>query len=229
MGHIIVESDWVPAAAAWIRGRIEQALRERGVATVALCGGSSPAPVYAALARELDWRGVGLYFGDERCVPPDHGDSTYRLVMENLVNPVPGAKPNVFRLQGEARDLEAEARRYDDLLPESLDLAIQGMGPDGHTASLFPGGAALGERQRRVVHVADSPKPPRDRLTLTPPVLDAARDTVMLVRGADKAEAVARALGGPLDPNTCPAQLCRGGQWFLDPAAAAALDPETIE
>ena len=228
MTRVFTEEDLVPRAAAWIQACIERAVAERGAAHVALCGGSTPAPVYQALAEGMGWAGVHLYFGDERCVAPDDPESTYRLVREALLERVTGVAPAVHRMEGEDPDPRAAARRYEELLPARLDLAIQGMGDDGHTASLFPGHPATLERERRVVHVGDSPKPPPDRLTLTAPVLEGARETVVLARGAGKAEAVARALTGPLDLSACPVQVCRDGAWFLDSAAATALDPETI-
>lgn len=228
MTRVFTAEDVVQLAVVWIQAQVERAVAERGVAHVALCGGSTPAPVYAALASRLNWSNVGLYFGDERCVSPDDPESTYRLVREALLDQVTVNAPTVHRMEGEDPDRDAAARRYEALLPERLDLAVQGVGDDGHTASLFPGHPATRERERRVVHVADAPKPPPDRLTLTAPVLEAARETVVLACGAGKAEAVARALTGPRDLDACPAQVCRAGTWFLDPAAAAALDPETI-
>ncbi len=221
-----METDWTLAATRWIEARLEEAIAQRGRASLALCGGSTPQGVYSSLAAGLAGDRVELYFGDERCVPPDHPDSTFRLVTEFLLDHVRGVAPVVHRMEGEAQDLDAAARRYEALLPERFDVVIAGMGEDGHTASLFPGHPATRERERRVLHVADAPKPPPDRLTLTVPVLEAARHTVMLVRGASKADAVARALGGTLDLSGCPAQVCRAGAWFLDPAAAAALDSE---
>ena len=229
VNRVLVQEDIVPRAVVWIQAVVERAVAQRGVAHVALCGGSTPAPVYAALAGRLDWTNVHLYFGDERCVPPDDPDSTYRLVRESLLDLLTASAPTVHRMKGEEPDRAGAAAAYAALLPEQLDLAIQGMGGDGHTASLFPGSAAMAERERRVVHVPDSPKPPSDRLTLTVPTLESARELLVLARGADKEQAVARALTGPLDLDACPAQLCRAGTWFLDPAAAAALDLETVD
>lgn len=228
MTRVFVEPDIVPGAVAWIQALLERAIAARGVAHLALCGGSTPAPIYTALASRVDWSNVHLYFGDERCVAPDDSESTYRLVREALLDQVTASAPTVHRMRGEDPDHGAAAAQYASILPERLDLAIQGMGGDGHTASLFPGHSAAGERELRVVHVSDSPKPPSNRLTLTSPVLEAARDLVVLARGGDKAGAVECALTGPLDVVACPASLCRAGTWFLDPAAAAALDPEMI-
>lgn len=216
-------TDWVGRAATWIAAALERALADRGQVSVALSGGSTPAPVYAALAGLVsDWAAVELFFGDERCVPPDHRESSYRLVRETLLERIHGAAPRVHRMQGEAVDRDAAARDYEATLPAELDLLISGVGEDGHTASLFPGQAALDETARRVLHVV-GPEPPRHRLTLTPPALSAARRSVVLARGAGKAAVVQRALEGPLDPRALPVQLVRDGAWILDPAAAAGL------
>ncbi len=220
-------SDWVERAAAWIALAVDRALVDRGRATLALSGGSTPAPVYAALALLVpDWRAVELFFCDERCVPPEHRDSSYRLVRESLLDRIPGAPPRVHRMLGELADRDVAAQDYEALLPDALDLLILGVGEDGHTASLFPGHAALEETERRVLHVV-GPRPPPNRLTLTPLALLAARRSVVLARGAGKAEVVGRALEGPLDLSSLPVQIVRDGAWILDPEAAAALTRST--
>jgi 6-phosphogluconolactonase len=222
-------SEWVDRAAAWIAEALNRALRARGRVTLALSGGSTPAPVYTALAGLVpDWTAMELYFCDERCVPPDHADSSYRLVCESLLEHLSGAAPRTHRMQGEHTDRNAAARDYEALLPPELDLVILGVGEDGHTASLFPGQVALEETDRLVLHVV-GPKPPPDRLTLTPPALRAARRSVVLARGAGKASILQRVLEGPLDLSSLPAQLLRDGAWILDTAAAAALTRSTHE
>jgi 6-phosphogluconolactonase len=214
-------------AAERILEAVRGAVAERGRCSVALAGGSTPRATYevlgsSALAAALPWPAVDWYFGDERAVPPDHAESNYRAAVETLFAGREQALASVNRMPGDAADLEAAAREYGERLPEALDLLLLGMGEDGHTASLFPGSPALAERSARVV-VVTGPKPPNPRLTVTPPVIEAARATLVLVSGAGKADALARALEGPLDPGSTPAQLARGGTWIVDRAAAERL------
>ena len=204
---------------------IEGAVRDRGVCRVALAGGNTPRPIYAELAahyRGVPWGQMELYFGDERCVPPTHIDSNFRMAKEALLEPGRIPLGRVFRMEAEALDRDTAARRYERLLPDQLDLILLGMGPDGHTASLFPGSDAVREWERTVV-VVRGPKPPPWRLTITPPVILAARAVFVLAVGADKAGTVARALRGPRDIQAVPVQLASGGVWFLDKASASQL------
>ena len=163
-----------------------------------------------------------MFFGDERAVPPDHPDSNYLMVHRVLLSRVPVPAGQVHRMEAERSDREAAAREYERLLPPQLDILVLGMGPDGHTASLFPGSAALDERQRLVLPVIGA-KPPPQRLTITPPVIEAARRVAVIATGEDKAAMVARAIEGPLAPKDVPVQLARRGAWFLDQAAAGRL------
>lgn len=207
------------------RGDPDAGSSDRGRAlSLALAGGSTPRAAYRRLAAEPDlpWPRIRIYFGDERRVPPGHAESNYRMAREALLSHLPTRPAAVHPMDGDAADPEAAATAYAALLPDALDLLILGIGEDGHTASLFPGAPALREERRRVVP-AVAPVEPRERLTITPPVIRAARRVVVLARGAGKAEAVARALEGPRDPAACPAQLARQGVWVLDLEAASAL------
>ncbi len=225
---VVEQTEALPArAAAWLAETMVEVVAARGSCAIALSGGATPRPVYAALgapqlAGRIDWNRVDVYFGDERAVPPDHADSNYRMAMEALLSRVAIPAARVHRMEGERHDLDAAAAAYDRQLPAALDVLVLGMGPDGHTASLFPGSAALAERQRRVV-VVEGPKPPRRRLTITPPVIAAARHVAVLVTGKEKATAVARALESDAAASEIPAVLARHGVWFLDRAAAARL------
>jgi 6-phosphogluconolactonase len=200
---------------------------------VALAGGSTPKATYERVAGlGVDWSSTGFWFGDDRAVPPDHEHSNYRMAREALLDHVePGA---VHRIEGElgyeeaADEYERELREAFGDDPPALDLILLGLGPDAHTASLFPGDAALGERERWAVGVETPGMAPLvPRVTLTLPALNAGREVVFLVAGEDKADAVARAFSGAPDPGA-PASLVAPDQGslvvLLDPPAAARLE-----
>ncbi len=222
----VVESSELPKFAADLVARlIRQAAASRtGPISLALAGGSTPRAMHEALARlpDVPWQRVAIYFGDERCVPPDSPDSNFRMARESLLERVPIPAEQVYRMPAEQADRALAARTYAGLLPASLDLLILGIGEDGHTLSLFPGASSIGETELRVLPVI-GPKPPPERLTLLPSAIAAARDVLMLASGAGKAEAVKRALEGDWDPSATPAQLARDAFWVLDVAAASAL------
>ena len=227
--HVVVESPtaFPRRVAAWLAETMAEVLAVRRRCAIALSGGVTPRPVYAALAApdlasDVDWNRVDVYFADERAVPPDHPDSNFRMARETLLAPLMVPEAHIHRMQGERRDLDTAAAAYDHELPATLDVLLLGMGADGHTASLFPGSPALAEQLRRVV-VVESPKPPPRRMTITPPVIAAARHIAVLVTGKDKAPAVARALEGDTAASDIPAVLARHGVWFLDRAAATRL------
>jgi len=216
------------AAALEVVATGRAALAERGAFRLGLPGGTTPAPMFAALADQgavghVDWRRTTVCFSDERAVPPDHPDSNHRAARTALLDPLRVPEARVHRMAGEAEDLDAAARAYETHLAEPLDLLVLGIGADGHTASIFPGHPAARERQRRVVAVTGSPKPPPRRLTLTPRAIAEARQVLVLAAGEEKAEAVARALEGDEEPSSLPARLLRDRAWFLDRAAAARL------
>jgi 6-phosphogluconolactonase len=216
-------------AAGWLGLEVSRAITERGSCALSLAGGRTPEPVYRQLASgsSIDWGKVHVFFGDERAVLPDHPDSNYHMVHRTLLSQVPIPAGQVHRMQAERVDRDAAAREYDRQLPPRLDVLVLGMGPDGHTASLFPGSAALDERQRRVIAVFAA-KAPAERLTITPPVIEAARKVAVIATGVDKAPMAARAIEGPLEPKAVPAQLARRGVWFLDHAAASRLTARSV-
>ena len=182
-------------AAAAVADELVAAARD-GLSIV-LTGGKSPGRAYELAAeREPDWSRATLWWGDERCVPPDDERSNFRLAREKLLDKVAVQPREVHRIRGEA-GAEAAAAEYDgELEGASLDLVLLGIGPDGHTASLFPGHALL-DAGVHVAGISDSPKPPPERITLTLPTLNASHHLMLLVTGADKAEALARVLAGP--------------------------------
>ena len=192
---------------------------------VALSGGATPALAYR-LAALADWSRAHVWWGDDRCVPPDDERSNYRLAKESLLDRV-SAQPEVHRIRGELPADEA-AELYDrELEGVVLDLALNGLGPDGHTASLFPGSPTLDVADRRAVAAPAGLEPFVDRVTMTIPVLNAARSVLFLVTGGDKAEVVRRAFAGAPDPAT-PASLVRSQVGttvvILDRDAASRLD-----
>jgi 6-phosphogluconolactonase len=205
-------------AASLVEETVATAIAERGVARIALSGGSTPRPAYEILGRNgslADPR-VEVYFADERCVPPADHASNYKLVAETV-----GDAGNVRRIRGEidpdeaAIEYEATLRSAFGTGPAAFDLLVLGIGGDGHTASLFPGEPELEERARWVV-ATKRPHQWVRRVTLTLPVLNAARSAVILAAGRDKAKAVAALLGG----GTGPAARVLGARLLLDEAAA---------
>ncbi len=215
--QVVPSESLAQEAAAWMARNLQDALASRPRASLALSGGGTPVPAYRALAAmKLPWERVDIYFVDERFVPPDHADSNYGMVEETLLEPLRLPASQVFRMQGEREDRDAAARDYEATLPPVLDVVLLGMGPDGHTASLFPGHPALEERERRVLAVV-GPKPPPWRMTLTLPVLLSARAVLNLVAGEGKRDAVRRALAGDV---SLPAARVTNTQWMLDPTAA---------
>jgi len=193
-------------------------------AHVALSGGGTVGRAHeaAALLRP-DWNGVHAWFGDDRAVPPDHEHSNYRLARETLFDAL-ARPPEVHRVRGELGAAEAAARYDAELDDVVLDLALNGIGPDGHTASLFPGAPGLEERERRAVAAEAGLEPFVERVTMTPPVFAGARLLVYLVAGEGKAQAVRAAFAGEPSAET-PASLVRGRETvaLLDPAAASLL------
>lgn len=197
--------------------------RSTGRVAFGVSGGSTPRPTYERMAlADIDWSRVDVVFADDRCVPPDHKDSNYKLVMESLGSKVAA---RVIRMEGERRDYEAAAADYAEALPAKVDVLLLGMGPDGHTASLFPGHDAVHSRAR-VLFDGHSPKPPPERLSLGPEMIRSAGVVAMLVTGADKAEMVARARAADTKVEEVPASLAREGTWFVDQAAAGGTKRE---
>jgi 6-phosphogluconolactonase len=209
---------------------------------IALSGGSTPRGLHALLANDpavrdrLPWHYMHFFWGDERHVPPDHPQSNYRMAYDTLLSLAPVSAENIHRVQSEEPDAALAAEKYEQELRTFFDLEagqlprfdciLLGMGPDGHTASLFPGTAALHETKRLVVaNWVDKFK--TYRITLTVPVLNHADLVVFLVSGAEKAEALKAVLQGDYRPDRFPAQLIRPGSekllWIVDRAAASLL------
>ncbi len=215
---IVDESEFTASAVDWIAQTVQEVLRVRDLCHLMLAGGGTPLPVYRALAQTgLPWNRLILYFGDERCVPPDHPDSNYRVIMQALFPAGTADALQIHRMRGED-DPAAAALAYAAILPACIDVLLLGTGQDGHTASLFPDSPALAETDRLVLPVVGS-KPPPQRLTITPPVIRAAGKILVMVTGADKAVAVRRAL----EEGDLPVALAQQGDWLIDRAAAHLL------
>ena len=228
------------AAAGHLRRGIGEAIAARGACWIALAGGRTPRAVYEQLAEAgppaIDWTRVHVAFGDERVVPPDHGDSNYGMAKAALFDRVPLPSSQIHRIEGERGDAAGAADAYAAVLSRAfvlapgawpvLDLVLLGVGPDGHTASLFQHTPALAVVDR-LAAAAVAPSAPTSRVTLTYPVLNAARAIVVLVSGADKADAVARAFDDSVSVADCPVRGVRPAAgsltWHLDAAAASKL------
>ena len=218
------------------------AVREKGSFSVALAGGSTPKALYGLLAgnpllqAKVPWSKIQFFFGDERHVPPDHPESNFRMAKEAMFDKAPINPEQVHRIKAEKRNAAEAAVQYEDDLRASFrlaadqlpgfDLLLLGMGPEGHTASLFPGTKALQEERRLVVSNWVG-KLYTDRITLTPPVLNNAARVIFMVHGEEKAPALKAVLEGPYEPEQLPAQLIRPklGKvlWLVDPSAASML------
>jgi 6-phosphogluconolactonase len=199
-----------------------------GGGQIALAGGSTPRRAYEIAAeRRSDWGGAEVWWGDERCVPPDDERSNYRMAHEALLARLEVQPRVAHRIRGELSPPEAADDYARELGDRALDLVMLGLGPDGHTASLFPNSPALEERDRTVVAVEPGREPLVPRVTLTIPALARARIILFLVDGVDKARAVARAFGSAEPSGDTPASLVRsaGGETLaiLDEAAASQL------
>jgi 6-phosphogluconolactonase len=180
-------------AADAIATAVTAARATRGEAHLCLCGGSTPRRCYQLLGPLMDtWENVHLWYGDERCVPPEDPEANVRMVREALLSPGAIEHPMPGEL-GPVRGAEAYAAELGDTV---MDLTLNGMGPDGHTASLFPHHPLL-DATGLTAGISDSPKPPPERITLTLPALNASRRLMLIVAGADKAGALARVLAGP--------------------------------
>ena len=224
----------------------EEAVGSRGIARIAISGGTTPKRMFEMLAdpagpflNEVPWDKLALYWVDERCVPPTDKDSNFRMTTEAMLSKVPLPPEQVFRMEGELPPEEA-ASRYESTLRNSMklegaespafDLLLLGMGDDGHTASLFPHTDALDDITGLVVanHV---PQKDTWRITLTAPVINQARDVAFLIEGSAKTDVLAEVLTGSFDPDRLPSQLIRPStgklSFLLDDVAAAKLPTPT--
>lgn len=231
------------AAAEYICEIAEEAVGERGFFTFVLSGGTTPRLLYEELAKEpytsrVDWQRTHLFWGDERCVPPDNPDSNFSLAFETLISRVDLPPANIHRIPATTGSPKAAAEEYEKILREffqavgetdsiisfpSFDLVLLGMGVDGHTASLFPGDAALGEKNSWVVAVeGTSASPPVPRITLTFPVINEAKCVLFLASGSKKREVFQQVVNNPEASSYPAARVKPSGRlvWFIDEGLA---------
>lgn len=215
--------DFANDAARYILERGKAAIAERGLFRLSLAGGNTPRVVYAAMAKlgsDFPWDKVQITFSDERCVPPDDKDSNYGMAHGSLISAVPLLESNVFRVRGEI-DPASAAEEYEAKLSAvaakfgeeryAHDLLLLGLGPDGHTASLFPGSPALAEMSRNVIP-ATGPKPPPQRITFTFPLINAAREVAFLVSENSKQTVIDEVQAGDARH---PASQVKSATWLL--------------
>ncbi|HKE38053.1 MAG TPA: 6-phosphogluconolactonase [Candidatus Baltobacteraceae bacterium] len=214
----------------------QTALADRGVFRVALSGGNTPRHAYELLGQEprnmsLPWKDVFIYFGDERCVPPDDEQSNYRMARKAFLDKVAIPHANVHRIRGEA-DPGVAANNYASIIrsdladPPRLDLVLLGLGPDGHTASLFPG-SPPDLHDSVLVRAVFAESQDMWRVTMTPKLINLGRTVAFAVEGSEKADVLCKVLEGPIDPTKYPAQIVNPSSgrlvWLIDELAAGML------
>lgn len=237
---LATSEDLFRAAAIEFVAQAQQAVASRERFTVVLSGGSTPKGLYSLLAggfrSEIPWPKIFFFWGDERHVPPSDPESNYRMANEVMLSKVPVPGENVFRIPAEDKDANSAAAKYERTIRQffqlrsgelpRFDLILLGMGPDGHTASLFPGTAALREQSRLVV-ANWVEKFKTERITLTLPVLNNARNTLFMVAGSDKAQSLREVLEGSAPAEQYPSKLIRPVDgtlvWLVDEAAGRNL------
>jgi len=239
----VIEPDSAALAFAAANVFAEMAARciaDHGTFAVAVSGGSTPKSMFhllamPSLAMRVDWSKIELFFVDERCVPPTHVDSNFKMASDSLLMHVPIKPGNIHRMRGEIDPNEA-AIEYGRMLKArfgdgGVDQLWLGMGDDGHTASLFPHTPAVKETHHRCVaqHVEKSTTGDSWRITMTAPFINRAKEVIVLVAGAGKAERVNEVINGPRDPERLPMQLIQPASarmtWMLDAAAARLVKP----
>lgn len=237
MGKLFIketEGELLEQLAEVLLSMAHAAIADRGVFSIALAGGSTPKALYKLLASsgwtgKFDWNKILVFFGDERAVGPENSLSNYKMASEAMLDIVPVPAENVFRMRGEAADLSAAAAQYEREILErtgKLDVVLLGLGPDGHTASLFPHSPQLEERKKLVVATPEASLEPHvQRITLTYKALEDAREVMFLVTGDGKADVVWEILKGPEDPKRLPSQGVKNANtsWYLDKAAASKV------
>lgn len=225
--RILISPDsksWAGLAAEAIGQSISETISARGTCSLMLTGGKVAEKFYSYCAQTsaLPLKNICFYFGDERCVSPDHAESNYAMAMKTLFAKGVPSGCSIARMAAENPDQEETVRVYERLIPEKIDVLLLGMGGDGHIASLFPGSSTLLQQGRSVVP-ATGPKAPYQRLTITPSVITSARKVFLLTTGKMKGKILAEALKSESDFMSLPVRLTLSGTWILDAEAGSQL------
>jgi 6-phosphogluconolactonase len=222
---VVPPESFAQKAAETIIQKVNFFFTSQGRCSIALSGGKTPGPVYEEMAKTGDkslWKDVDFYFGDERCVPRNHPDSNFHIANEALFKKIHALPGNIHPMYEKNMEPEEASRLYGEILPDSLDILLLGAGNDGHIASIFPGSRALNEKATKVLPVIGT-KEPKRRITITPWVIERAKEVIVLIKGESKAEIIEKAVNGPFDPMNIPLQLVINRQWILDEDAAMRL------
>jgi 6-phosphogluconolactonase len=216
--------DWAAMASREIIAAIQDAIAMRGVCSLMLTGGNTAKKLYEHWEKSSfqQKKDIHYYFGDERCVPPQHAESNYGSFTRTLW---PNGIPDgilIVRMKAECANAEIAALEYENTLPSPVDVLLLGMGSDGHVASLFPGHSALRESDRSVVFLT-GPTAPHERMSITPKVIRQARRIFLLAVGAEKGRILAEAMKSPAAIDSLPVRLALKGTWLLDQAALSQL------
>ncbi|WP_294987892.1 6-phosphogluconolactonase [Sulfuritalea sp.] len=216
--------EWAEMAAAVIGSSVDAVIAGRGACSLMLTGGKTAEGLYNHWFRFslLPRQGMRYFFGDERCVPPEHRDSNFGLVMRTLFANERPSGACVSRMEADDPDREAAATRYEALLPEQIDILLLGMGTDGHVASLFPYSEALRTTERTVLPV-QGPDAGHPRLSITGRVVANAETVFLLATGEDKGRVLAEAMKSPRDVMSLPVRMALNATWLLDEAAAGQI------
>ena len=227
-------AQWSLEITAYIMKQSQISIAERGRFSLVLSGGSTPAPVYTELANQpgIDWQNTYIFWGDERCVPPDHAESNYKSAYQTLISKINIPEENIFRMQGELPPPEA-AKKYGQIIDtffkgseKNFDLVLLGLGEDGHIASLFPNTPALNVSNTLVTE-NQHPTSGMSRISLTYPALIAAQNVAFLVKGENKADIAAEITANPTNAPHYPAKTLikqKSTRWFLDTSAAEKIE-----
>ena len=220
---------WFELATDIIINEVRSNIIAKGKCSMMLTGGYTAKHLYQYWAVSKPWNHgkIIYYFGDERCVPPDHQHSNYCMVKRALFPKGTPKGCKVIRMEGELFERELAARKYEQILPESIDILLLSVGSDGHIASLFTGSSALYEKTKLVVPVV-GPKPPPERLTITPNVIQSAKSSFLFAQGREKGQILAKALESQNNIASYPACLALGATWILDTDAKEQLSKNKL-